>query len=411
MSEKPRKSTKELAIFSLEEAFPDADGIFNTTFKKLNESYENALIVFDTNVLLLPYSMGNEGLEQLKVLYRKLIDGDRLFIPKRVAREFAKNRNKKLAEIYNSVLQRKSGKSKNNLNYPILENLDEKRELDETFSKLEDIEKAYYKAIDKLASTIRSWEWSDPVSSMYSELFNSEVLIDHSKTKDELVKELERRFSLQIPPGYKDSNKDDGGVGDLSIWLSLLELGERKRKDIIFVTEDVKSDWWNQSNGSEFLPRYELIDEFRRETEGNTLHIVRLSKLLEIFKVEQRIIEEALAAEKKRKENFNRIFQAMRDRKKREAQMFSSLSREDAISELKAWFFSNYEDPAHSCPYETKEGGYQYIWGGPYDAREEIENEYSGVVSDSVIDEVVDDLESECLEWSGVPDEYPEDGF
>ncbi len=127
MSEKTHKSTKELAIFALEEAFPDADGIFSATFKKLTESYENALIVFDTNVLLLPYSMGNEGLEQLKGLYKQLIDSERLFIPKRVAREFARNRNKKLAEIYNSVLQRKSGKSKNNLNYPILENLDEKK--------------------------------------------------------------------------------------------------------------------------------------------------------------------------------------------------------------------------------------------------------------------------------------------
>ncbi|QEY16482.1 hypothetical protein D0C16_11120 [Cellvibrio sp. KY-GH-1] len=409
MSEKKQNSNKEQVIFALEEAFPDAEGIFTAHFKKLNDSYESALIVFDTNVLLLPYSMGNEGLEQLKGLYKQLIDDDRFFIPKRVAREFARNRNKKLAEIYNSVLQRKIGKSKNNLNYPILESLDEKKELDAAFSELENVEKNYYKAIDKLASTIRSWEWSDPVSSIYSELFNPNVLIEHAKSKDDLVKELERRFLLQIPPGYKDSNKDDGGVGDLAIWLSLLELGARKKKDIIFVTEDIKPDWWNQSNGSEFLPRYELIDEFRRETAGSTLHIIRLSKLLEIFKMKQELIEEALVAEKKRKERFNKLFQAMRERKKREALRFNSLEKEEKIAEMKAWFFSNYEDPAQSCPYETREGGYQYIWGGPYDAREEIEGEFSGVVSDEIINEVVDDLETICWEWSGVPDEHPED--
>jgi hypothetical protein len=409
MSEKKQMSSKEQAFFALEESFPDAEGIFTASFKKLTDSYESALIVFDTNVLLLPYSMGNEGLEQLKGLYKQLIDNDRLFIPKRVAREFARNRNKKLAEIYNSVLQRKSGKSKNNLNYPILENLSEKKELDAAFSELENIEKTYYKAIDKLASTIRSWEWSDPVSSMYSELFKSEVLIEHSKSRDDLVKELERRFSLQIPPGYKDSGKDDGGIGDLAIWLSLLEMGASKKKDIIFVTEDIKPDWWNQSNGSEFLPRYELIDEYRRCTEGNTLHIVRLSKLLEIFKMKQELIEEALAAEKKRNETFKKFIQAAQERKRRETQKFSSLGREEKIAEMKAWFLSNYEDPADNCPYETKEGGYQYIWGGPYDAREELDDEFSGVVSDSIIEEVVGDLESECLEWSGVRDEYPED--
>jgi PIN like domain len=411
MSEKTHKPTKELTIFTLEEAFPDANGIFTATFRKLTESYKNALIVFDTNVLLLPYSMGNEGVEQLKGLYKQLIDSERLFIPKRVAREFARNRNKKLAEIYNSVLQRKIGKSKNNLNYPILENLDEKKELDSAFSELEAKEVIYYKAIDKLARTIRSWEWGDPVSSMYSELFKPEVLIDHSKSKEDLVKELERRFSLQIPPGYKDSNKDDGGIGDLAIWLSLLELGQNKKKDIIFVTEDIKPDWWNQSNGSEFLPRYELIDEFRRGSEGNTLHIVRLSKLLEIFEIEQKVIEETIVAEKKRKDKFKKLIQSMKEQKRREAQRIGSLSREDAIAEIKAWFFSNYEDPAHSCPYESREGGYQYIWGGPYDAREEIEGEYSDVVSDSIIDEVVSDLESECMEWSAVPDGYPEDEF
>jgi len=409
MSEK--KQSQEQVVFALEEAFPDADGIFTSVFKKLNDSYEEALIVFDTNVLLLPYSMGNESLEQLRLLYKRLIDGGRLFIPKRVAREFARNRNKKLGEIYNSVLQRKSGKSKNNLNYPILEDLEEKKELDAVFSELEKVEQKYHKAIDKLASTIRSWEWGDPVSAMYSELFVSNILIEHDFSNSDLVGELERRFLLQIPPGYKDSKKDDGGVGDLAIWLSLLKIGKDKKKDLIFVTEDVKPDWWNQSNGSEFLPRYELIDEFRRVAKGCTLHVVRLSKLLEIFKVEQKLIEEALDAERKRKEKFTKLVLGMRERRKRESQRLSSLSRGETVSEIKAWFFSNYEDPAESCPYETREGGYQYIWGGPYDAREEIEGNFGGMVDDSIIDEVVDELNLISWEWSGASNKYPEDDF
>lgn len=92
----------EDSVFSLEEAFPDADGIFTATFRKLDDSYNDAIIAFDTNVLLVPFSIRNEGLEQLKDLYKKLISAKRLFIPKRVAREFARNRNKKLAEIYHS---------------------------------------------------------------------------------------------------------------------------------------------------------------------------------------------------------------------------------------------------------------------------------------------------------------------
>jgi len=30
------------------------------------------------------------------------------------------------------------------------------------------------------------------------------------------------------------------------------------------------------------------------------------------------------------------------------------------------WFLANFENPAECTPYESAEGGYQWIWGGPY---------------------------------------------
>ncbi|TWC20675.1 MULTISPECIES: PIN domain-containing protein [unclassified Pseudomonas] len=403
-----KEADGEQSTFILEEVFPDAEGIFSARFQKLSDSYKNALFVFDTNVLLLPYSMRKEGLMQLRDLYKRLISDKRLFIPKRVAREFARNRNKKLAEIHHSLMQSKVGKNKNVLGYPILNGLDEKTKIDEALVELNKAEANYYKAIDALASTIRGWEWNDPVSAIYSELFTVEVLIEHKKNNSELIAELDRRFKLKIPPGYKDSGKDDGGVGDLSIWLSVLELGSSEKRDIIFVTEDIKPDWWNQSNGSEFLPRFELIDEYRRFSEGNTLHIIRLSKLLELFEVEKEFVEEAKEAEKNRKEAFLRVFNGFKEERKRKSIIFGKLTREEQLSEVRAWFYSNYEDPAESCPYESREGGYQFIWGGPYDAREEIDREFSDIASQSIIDEVVSELEGQCFEWSGCP-EYQED--
>lgn len=44
---------------------------------------------------------------------------------------------------------------------------------------------------------------------------------------------------------------------------------------------------------------------------------------------------------------------------------------------------------------------YQYIYGGPYDAREELEEEFSGIVSDDLIEELTDELNNECADWSG----------
>jgi hypothetical protein len=74
--------------------------------------------------------------------------------------------------------------------------------------------------------------------------------------------------------------------------------------------------------------------------------------------------------------------------------------RETQLEVAENWFRQNFEDPAERTPYETAEGGYIWIWGGPYDAREELEAEFSGVVPDDVIDEIVDKLEDEGYEWA-----------
>ena len=68
---------------------------------------------------------------------------------------------------------------------------------------------------------------------------------------------------------------------------------------------------------------------------------------------------------------------------------------------MRHWFISNYENPAERTPYESKEGGYIYIWGGPYDAGEELGGLFEGYVPEDVIYELVSELEAECVEWSG----------
>ena len=70
---------------------------------------------------------------------------------------------------------------------------------------------------------------------------------------------------------------------------------------------------------------------------------------------------------------------------------------------LETWFRQYFEDPAQRTPYESKEGGYIWIWGGPYDAREQLEREFSGVVPDDLIEELADELENECFLWAPTP--------
>jgi hypothetical protein len=75
------------------------------------------------------------------------------------------------------------------------------------------------------------------------------------------------------------------------------------------------------------------------------------------------------------------------------------MRKDDAIEAIKRWFLSNFEDPVESTPYESAEGGYQYIWGGPYETRDIVENVFYRRTSNAVIEEAISELEAESTEW------------
>ncbi len=77
---------------------------------------------------------------------------------------------------------------------------------------------------------------------------------------------------------------------------------------------------------------------------------------------------------------------------------------------MRTWFFQNFEDPAECTPFDSGEGGYQYIWGGPYDAQEELTSEFYDIVPYELIVKLSDELNDICCEWApiDIPDDYEE---
>jgi hypothetical protein len=69
---------------------------------------------------------------------------------------------------------------------------------------------------------------------------------------------------------------------------------------------------------------------------------------------------------------------------------------------MEEWFRSRFEDPAQRTPYESAEGGYIWVWGGPFDAEEELRNEFEGIVPDAIIEDLAASLGGECPEWAPV---------
>jgi exonuclease VII small subunit len=296
MTDKKKENQTSFDIFIANSTFPDAKSLFATYIKPLEEIKKTALVVLDTNALLVPYSIGKESLSQIKETYKKLVKTEQLLVPGQVAREFVKNRTNKIAQLFQQLSRKQN--STHNLQtgkYPLLESLSDYEETIRLEKEIDKLLNEYKKAISNVLDHIRSWTWNDPVSLLYAELFTKEVVFDLALNKEEqekLQEELSRRQLHHIPPGYKDSNKEDSGIGDLLIWFTILEVGKSRKKDVIFVSNDQKPDWWYQSEKQALYPRYELVDEFRRESDGFSLHILPFSRFLDLYGASESVVEE-----------------------------------------------------------------------------------------------------------------------
>lgn len=288
---------KEFDPFVNYTVYPTAVGIFDGDYKGLDTVKDSCVFVLDTNALLLPFSTGSHSLSEIKRIYEKLKLEKRLVVPGQVAREFANNRPEKLKEFFQQ-LNRKRNDAKNLSvgKYPLMENLEVYTEALKLEREINDKINEYRKTITQLIETVKEWNWNDPVSQIYRELFSSDLIVDIDINKDTIKKELSYRYAHQIPPGFKDSNKEDSGLGDFIIWLTLLEVG-RGGSDIVFVSGDEKSDWYHRSENQALYPRFELTVEFHRVTQGRSLNIIRLSELLTLFGADERAVTEIAVEE------------------------------------------------------------------------------------------------------------------
>jgi hypothetical protein len=90
-----------------------------------------------------------------------------------------------------------------------------------------------------------------------------------------------------------------------------------------------------------------------------------------------------------------------------------SLDADEQLDVMRHWFHQNYDNPANSTPWDSEDQTYVWIWGGPYDAREELEEEFGGVVSDALIEQLADEFSGESVEWTRHPqyDDYDDSLF
>ena len=89
----------------------------------------------------------------------------------------------------------------------------------------------------------------------------------------------------------------------------------------------------------------------------------------------------------------------------------AEMDANDQLKFMREWFLTNYEDPAQSLPYESREGGYIWIDGGPYDPHEELHGKFGEFVPEEVIERLGDELLYECREWAAQIDPSDHDPY
>lgn len=248
-------------------------GYFPLTEQDFKEIIDDSYIIMDTNILLNFYRYTKATKDKLiEILGNKK---ERLFLLEIVLKEFFRNRYSAINDHCKGIEELKSKiglkKIKQDINSFRHINLDKEN----LINLIEEFEEKLNNEFEKCA--IIDFQKDDPILNTIMELFVNSIIPDFDdKKKESESKTAQDRYDKKIPPGFKDKNKDDTNndfpkdeyrkYNDYFIWKQIINFAKEKEKNIIFVTDDVKEDWFRRNNGETRGPREELLNEFYKET-------------------------------------------------------------------------------------------------------------------------------------------------
>lgn len=284
----------------------------------------NTRFVFDTNVLLNLYSFNEQTRKDFFAVLKRI--EDRIWIPYHVALEYQRNRisviikrrkffegiNKSVDDLSSVIDFKKNLFTSIKSEYSTAKNFpDLDSELNNTISEIEidlkEINNNIKSKINLIKKIINKHEKEklhvnshDKIRDELDKFFSGPKTGANIFKKQEdlslLYKEGETRYQNNIPPGYKDANKDEetfffngleykSKFGDLIVFKQLIDFSKDSNiENIIFISDDSKEDWLNiiQSEGKKTLgARYELKQEIYNEADIKNFNIFGIYKFLD----------------------------------------------------------------------------------------------------------------------------------
>ncbi|WFA93909.1 PIN-like domain-containing protein [Bacillus subtilis] len=214
--------------------------------KPVTQLLNDSIIVIDTNVLLAAYQWREVTVNEVLNALQKIKDENRLRIPLQVIKEFSRNRPHEIQQRMNDLdtLISKLQKEKPLIErVPMLEGKDSLKEIEELRENYNKAIKDYKDGLINLRDHLKELFYKDQFLDKIMELAEDTILLPE-QTEQNLQKEAKERFKLKIPPGFKDSSKEENSAGDFIVWSSILQL----KSNVVFVSGDKKPDWVYQDS-------------------------------------------------------------------------------------------------------------------------------------------------------------------
>ena len=255
----------------------------------VDAAIKSSTVVLDANAILNLYRMKPSARSEYLQVLQKI--ADRVWIPRQVADEFHRSRISTVDSHVNSLSTKSDAVSEAAevlrsalRDFFKLHSLADGRSTD----YLKPLNKSISGIVDSIKREVEEYDlkpsdllFSDAILAHLAVLFDGKVGVGVSADeRNGLMEKALQRGKQEIPPGYKDvQRKGNEGVGDYFIWWEMIEHAKVAKKNILFISTDVKEDWVRRQCGFSIGPRPELVREMR-ESAGVEYHHLPLAIFL-----------------------------------------------------------------------------------------------------------------------------------
>jgi hypothetical protein len=227
--------------------------------------WDDCLFVPDTNTLLNLYRYNETTRQEYLTVFKGL--QERLWIPAQVAEEFMRGRESvkaAAAQPYKAAMD-------------FVQNFADsiERTLKSHYAvDVKELVSLAGKSVEPLKERLKELDTDHPkffaldtISAEVERLFQDRTGKPYGPGRLlKLMTKGEARFLQLIPPGYVDfanktANSSPNRFGDYILWCQVLGHAKKTKKSIVFITGDMKEDWYLSVSGSPRGPRPELLQE------------------------------------------------------------------------------------------------------------------------------------------------------